>query len=251
MHAGDTIYGGEIRTYRGGSCEIRFPEDGNFASGLAVNDSTSLAHKPWSGNQNSFCLGSTTETMSYTLQADGNFVAYCGSQLDYTTHTGQGEVGHYFMAIDSDCRLSIYKGFFDCYAIHIDAQLWRNIRTKSLRPGDRLGKGEWIEGRYNLIMQPTEQDGNLVYYELSSSGSLIALWGANEEWVGPPAPEFHDYYATVTYDGRLLLVGIQYMPDNSLVETVYFEKDLQVESSCFTMEYDKDADDVVGVPCAL
>ena len=100
MRAGETIYGGEIRTYRNGYCKVRFPENGNFASDLAVYDSTSLAYKPWLGNQNSFCLGSTTETMSYTLQADGNFIAYCGSQLNYTTHMRQDEVGDYFMAIE-------------------------------------------------------------------------------------------------------------------------------------------------------
>lgn len=195
-------------------------------------------------NQNSACQGqSTTKKMKYQLQRDGNFVAYCGTELDYSTRTNQGQIGDYFLGIDDACILHLYKGTFGCDGMNVEEELWTNIRTKPLQRGDRLGKGEMV--RYNgttLVLQSS--DGNLVLYRDVHDP---ALWGANEEWEAFPPANLRDYYARIANNGWLLLVGIDLQTG---AETVYFRKNLHSNgATCFTVEYDEDADDLVAVPC--
>ena len=64
--------------------------------------------------------------MTYTLHGDSNFVAYCGYNLDYSTHTGEGFEGDSH-DIDEDCILHIYKGKHN---VAIEEELWA-IATNS------------------------------------------------------------------------------------------------------------------------
>ena len=228
----------DFPTYRNGTCTIRFPRDGNWAT------QNGFFTGGWDANQNSACQSGTSR-MTYRLQRDGNFVAYCGYNLDYSTRTNQGQGnGDYFMGIDDSCILHLYKGTFDCDSINIQEKIWTNIRQEPLQRGDRLGKGEMV--RHNgttLVMQSS--DGNLVLY--GSSLYDNALWGANQEWDAPPASNLRDFYVRITNHGWLLLVGIDLWNG---VETVYFRKNLNSNgASCFTVEYDDVADDLVAVPC--
>jgi len=232
---------GEFPTYRNGACQIRFPRDGNWATQNGFNTGG------WDANQNSQCQGSNhVGRMVYWLQRDGNFVAYCSYYLDYSTHTNQGAIGDYFMAIDDSCILHIFKGTFDCDSVNVQEEIWTNVRQEPLANGDRLGKGEMVQFESGtLVMQSS--DGNLVLYA-SQSGDATVLWAANQEWDDPPPSIFHDYYAKVTDDGHLQLVGIDYQYGD---ETVYFTKDLTTTSNaggCFTVEYDAVADDLVAIP---
>jgi len=189
--------------------------------------------------------------MKYKLQRDGNFVAYCGSVLDYTTYTGQGHLGDYFLAIDDSCILHLFEGTADCNSISVEQELWTNIRLEPLKNGDRLGKGEMVRFDGNtLVLQSS--DGNLVLYHGQGSDDVV-LWAANQEWDGPPASNFQDYYSKVTQDGYLQLVGKDFQYGQ---ETVYFHKKLNalngnsdVFDGCFTVEYDVVEDDLEARPC--
>lgn len=236
---------GDFPTYRNGKCTIRFPRDGNWATQNGFHTGG------WDANQNSHCTGYDFTPMYYQLQRDGNFVAYCGfSRLDYTTHTGQGFPGDYFLAIDDDCILHLYKGTFGCDSISFEEELWTNIQLEPLKNGGRLGKGEIVRDKVKgtqLIMQSV--DGNLVLYGPSASGSATdnVLWASNMEWTSPPDPKFKDHYAKVTDDGFLELVGIDYQNGD---EAIYFSKYLDSNGAdCFTVEYDEEKDDMVAVPC--
>lgn len=73
---------GEFPTYHNGSCIIRFARNGNWAT------QNGFYTGGWDANQNSYCAYSGS-LPSYNLQEDGNFVAYCGSIVDYTTIPGK------------------------------------------------------------------------------------------------------------------------------------------------------------------
>lgn len=234
---------GEFPTYRNEACTIRFPRDGNWAT------QNGFYTGGWDANQNSLCMDyDSNKVMSYKLQRDGNFVARCGNQVDYATHTNQGENGDYFLAIDDSCILHIFKGTFECNSLNIEEEIWSNIRLEPLKNGDRLGKGEMVRfDDSTLIMQSS--DGNLVLYAGHASDDTV-LWAANQEWSGPPTGEFRDYYAKITNDGHLQLLGV-YLDGGP--DSIYFEKDLRGSSAsdgCFTVGYDAVADDLVAVPCA-
>jgi len=182
--------------------------------------------------------------MVYKLQRDGNFVARCGSNVDYSTHTGQGFAGDYFLGIDDSCILHLYKGSLDCNSLNIEEELWTNIRKEPLQQGSVLRKGEMVRHDVTtLVMQSS--DGNLVLYGASLYDD--ALWGANQEWNAPPTSNLTDYYARITNHGWLLLVGIDRQYGK---EHVYFRKNLQSNgASCFTVEYDAELDNLVAVSC--
>jgi hypothetical protein len=243
MRSGDRIEEmdeGEFPTYHGGRCTVRFSKDGNWATQNGLNTGG------WDANQNSQCAGSDASVMTYSLQRDGNFVSTCGYVVDYSTHTGQGQgQGDYFLAIDNDCILHLYKGTLDCNSVNVQEEIWTNIHLEPLQNGDRLRKGEIVrhEGT-SLVMQSS--DGNLVLYNGGPSDGV--LWAANEEWVSPPGSNIQDFYARVTNNGRLLLVGIDYQYG---YESVYLNKKLKNFNGddCFTVEYDANEDDLVAVPC--
>jgi hypothetical protein len=146
MRGGDVILAldeGNFPTYHAGKCTVRFPRDGDWATGNGFYTGG------WDANQRSQCNGYDGTPMTYKLQRDGNFVAYCGYNVDYATHTSRGGPGEYFLAIDDDCILHLYKG-------SPDFELWTNIHLKPLKNGDRLGKGEIVrdlEKGTQLIMQ--------------------------------------------------------------------------------------------------
>jgi len=231
---------GDFPTYRNGACTIRFSRDGNLAT------QNGFYTGGWDANQNSQCMDcSQDKVMTYKLQRDGNFVARCGNKLDYTTHTNQ-VIGDYFLAIDDSCILHLFKGTFDCDSTNVEEEIWTNIRHEPLKNGDRLGKGEMIRfDNSTLIMQSS--DGNLVLYAGQSSDDTV-LWAANQEWDGRPSG-FQDYYAKITNDGHLQLVGVDLQggPDS-----IYFEKDLSgnLGSGCFKVVYDNVDDDSVAIPCS-
>lgn len=245
MRSGDLVNEmdeGDFPTYHDGRCTVRFPRNGNWATQNGFNTGG------WDANQNSQCDGSDVWSMTYKLQRNGNFVAYCGYNLDYSTHTGRWtdpSGDGYFLAIDDDCILHLYKGTFGCDSVNVQEEIWTNIRLEPLKNGDRLGKGEIVrhEGT-SLVMQSS--DGNLVLYNGEGTGDV--LWAANKEWASPPGPKLQDFYARVTNRGRLLLVGIDYQYGD---ETEYFKKKLKNfnGASCFTVEYDAKEDDLVAVPC--
>ena len=218
----------DFPTYHNDACKVRFPRDGNWAT------QNGFSTGGWDANQNSQCQGDGPASMTYHLQSDGNFVAYCGALLDYTTHTGQGiGPGNYVLLIDDACILHLWKGTFDCDGIHLEEEIWTNIRNVPLKNGDRLGKGEMVRhGSTTLVMQSS--DGNLVLYNDTGSTDVV-LWAANDEWSGPPTPMYHEFYAKITYNGHLQLVGREFQYGT---EMVYFEKYLGIDSGCFTMEYD-------------
>ena len=240
MRSGDLVVEmdeGDFPTYHDGRCTVRFSKDGNWAT------QNGFLTGGWDANQNSQCNDSGANVMTYRLQRDGNFVAFCGYYLDYSTHTGEGTgPSDYFLAIDDDCILHLYKGTFDCDSVNVQEEIWTNIRLEPLKKGDRLGKGEIVrhEGT-QLVMQSS--DGNLVLY----NGGEV-LWAANEEWASPPGPNIRDFYARVTNNGRLLLIGIDYQYGD---ESVYFNKKLKnfKGADCFTVEYDAKKDDLVAIPC--
>lgn len=128
--------------------------------------------------------------------------------------------------------------------MNLGQELWTNIREEPLRNGERLGKGEQI--RYNgttLVLQSV--DGNLVLYDGIASDDTV-LWAAN----AIPESNFHDFYAKVTDDGYLQLVGIDHQYGN---EEVYFHENLfgvnaWTNLECFTAEYDGEGG-MMGVPC--
>ena len=181
---------GDFPKYRDGKCTIRWSRNGNWATQNGFNTGG------WDANQRSSCggAGPGADVMQYRLQSDGNFVAYCGYYLDYSTHTGQGlGDGNYFMAIDDQCVLHLYQGTFDCNSITIEKEIWTNIHLEPLQNGDRLGQGEIVRDMTTtgnqLIMQ--SGDGNLVLYGPSSASATdVVLWAANTEWGGPPSPDF-------------------------------------------------------------
>ena len=225
--------------YRNGTCTVRFPRNGNWGT------QNGFFTGGWDANQNSACRSiDANKKMTYKLQRDGNFVAQCGYNVDYATHTGQGGNGDYFLGIDDSCILHLYKGTLDCDSIDIQRELWTNIRKKPLKRGDRLGKGEIVRhDGTTLILQSS--DGNLVVYGPSINDS--ALWRANQEWNAPPTSNLTDYYARITNSGRLLLVGID--PQYGY-EYVYFRKNLGSHgATCFTVEYDANVDNLVAIAC--
>jgi hypothetical protein len=241
MRGGDSIeemHENEFPKYRNGTCTIRFSKDGNFAT------KNGFFTRGWDANQNSACQVANATKMTYKLQRDGNFVAYCGYNLDYSTRTHQGRTGNFFMGIDDSCILHIYEGTIDCDAINVLEEVWVNIRNEPLHDGDRLGKGEMVRhDGTTLVLQSS--DGNLVLY--GSSLYDNALWGANQEWDAPPASNLKDFYAKITDSGWLKLVGIDLQTG---ADTVYFRKNLHSNgASCFTVEYDSVEDDLVAVPC--
>jgi hypothetical protein len=109
---------------------------------------------------------------------------------------------------------------------------------------------------YYMMLDP--RDGNLeVRYEMSH-GTYDVVWQSSDEWDAPPGPEMHDYYAKITKQGFLKLVGIDYSGP-SLAESVYFSKDLGANgASCFTLGWELkppangfvgDPIDLIAVPC--
>jgi hypothetical protein len=153
MRGGDVIGAldeGDFPTYHADGCTVRFPRNGNWAT------QNGYYTGGFDANQNSQCNGYDGTPMTYSLQRDGNFVAYCGYNLDYATHTGGGFPGEYFLAIDNDCILHLYKGSFNCSSVHVQDELWTNIHLGPIKNGDRLGKGEIVrdlEKGTQLVMQ--------------------------------------------------------------------------------------------------
>jgi hypothetical protein len=228
----------DFPTFRNGTCTVRFPRDGNWAT------QNGFFTGGWDANQKSACQGDGPSKVKYHLQRDGNFVARCGYNVDYATRTGQGRPGDYFLGIDDACILHLYKGWLACDSIDIQEEIWTNIRLKPLQRGDRLGQGEQVRhAGTTMVMQSS--DGNLVLYGPSVHDR--ALWAANENWAAPPPSNLDEYYARVTPNGWLLLVG-QDLWDGS--ETVYYRKNLHTDgATCFTVEYDATRDDIVAVSC--
>jgi len=261
LRSGETVHEmdeHEFPTFRNGKCTIRYPRDGNWATQNGFNVGG------WDANGKSLCessYGPSAPTMSYTLQPNGNFVAYCGYQLDYATHSSAGGPidGKYFMAIDDDCVLHTYRGTFDCNSVSIEREIWSNVKREPLQRGDLLRQGQYVrdaDAKTSLLMQSA--DGNLVLYQDFSHGSPEGdvLWAANEEW-GEGVMEsnrrrFNEFYARIALNGHLTLVGIDF--DGTPRETVYFDKDLHSGGAdCFSVEYDSNANggagDLVAVSC--
>ena len=229
----------DFPTYRNGTCTIRFSRDGNWAT------QNGFYTGGWDANQKSACQGDGNWKMKYHLQRDGNFVARCGYNVDYSTRTNQGQgAGDYFLGIDDACILHLYKGSLDCDSIDIEKEIWTNIQLEPLQRGSRLGQGEQVRhAGTTMVMQSS--DGNLVVYGPSVHDP--ALWAANDYWAAPPPSNLDEYYARITPNGWLLLVGID-LWDGS--ETVYYRKNLHTsEATCFTVEYDATQDDLVAVSC--
>lgn len=168
--------------------------------------------------------------------------------MDYSTHTGQGYEGDFFLAIGDDCILHLYKGTVDCDSVSVEEELWTNVHLEPLKNGDRLGKGEYVNDNAagtKLVMQSS--DGNLVLYGSGDFETDNVLWAANEEWDGPPSPDFHEHYARVAHNGDLVLVGKDYQ-DGS--EAIYFTKSLNVGgAACFTVQFNETIMDLVAVSC--
>eukprot|EP00521_Asterionellopsis_glacialis_P001541 CAMPEP_0195254148 /NCGR_PEP_ID=MMETSP0706-20130129/4889_1 /TAXON_ID=33640 /ORGANISM="Asterionellopsis glacialis, Strain CCMP134" /LENGTH=257 /DNA_ID=CAMNT_0040306787 /DNA_START=818 /DNA_END=1591 /DNA_ORIENTATION=+ len=242
MREGETIFGmdeGEFPTYRNGKCTVRFSKNGNFATqnGFLVGG--------WDANQNSRCaVWQNPPTARYNLIGDGNFVIYCDGHLDYSSHTQGDEDAQYFMAIDDECVLHILKGSFTCDSVSVEEEVWKNIRTDPLKPGDRMGQGEYVLDKATgnrLVLQSS--DGNLVL----RGPNFETLWAANQE--GAPLGQYDQYYLTVHSNdhGTITLVGIDYQYGE---ETIYFEKDFgATNGACYTVEYDSNAMDLIAVPC--
>lgn len=255
MRAGDTIPEmdeGDFPTFRNGKCTVRFPRDGNWATQNGFNTGG------WDANGASICISPSftlpgPREMEYTLQGDGNFVAYCGFYLDYATHTGTGVADdEYFMAIDDDCALHIFRGTFECDSLEIEEEIWSNVLKEPLGRGDILRQGQYVrdeESKTSLLLQSV--DGNLVLYEDSSPGSPEGniLWAANMEWGdGPDLSVYEEFYCRIALNGHLTLVGIDFDESGAARETVYFDKDLNSDgASCFTVEFVDG--DLVAVPC--
>jgi hypothetical protein len=174
----DEMDEGDFPTFRNGKCTIRYPRDGNWATQNGFNVGG------WDSNGKSLCQsshGPGAPTLSYTLKPNGNFVAHCGYQLDYATHSGGGPIdGKYFMAIDDDCILHTYRGTFDCDSISIEKGIWSNVKHEPLQRGDLLRQGQFVRDEVagtSLLMQSV--DGNLVLYQDNASGPEgNVLWAA-------------------------------------------------------------------------
>lgn len=260
MRGGETIQAmdeADFPKYRNGKCTVRFPRDGNWATQNGFNTGG------WDANGNSICPTLTRpgpKTMNYTLQANGNFVAYCGYYLDYATHTydDESEDSHYFMAIDDDCILHIYKGVMDCHSVSIEKEIWTNVKFEPLQAGDVLRQGQYVrdkEAGTSLVLQSA--DGNLVLYQDGPSGPEgSVLWASNMEWGDGPGQIYEEYYVRIAHNGHLTLVGIDFDANGDTPrEQVYFDKDLYSGgAACFTVEFVEIPSggngNLVAVPCA-
>lgn len=260
LRSGETVKAMDQKdfpVYRNGKCTVRYPRDGNWATQNGFNVGG------WDANGKSQCQGDgPAATLTYALYPGGNFVAYCGYYLDYSTHSGGGGGpidGKYFMAIDDDCILHIYRGTFDCNSVSIEKEIWSNVLYAPLQRGDRLRQGQYVRDEQagtSLLMQ--SRDGNLILYRDSRPGRPAGevLWAANREWGNISTRKFNEYYARISFTGHLTLVGIDFTPGpGESREQIYFDKDLHWDgaSPCFTVEFDemanKGAGDLVAVSC--
>jgi hypothetical protein len=250
----ESVLADETRRYHNEVCEISFPSDG--ALYVRIPGSVGLWHIDFAPNPNSFCKNSD-EPMRYKMQGDGNFIARCGDQIDYITHSHQDESGDYFLAIDNACYLHIFKGTLGCDKIDVSEEIWASDFWEPLGPDDRLYKGQILHlGGTSTILDPSDRD--LRVRQDLSHGTYEVLWSAKEDdaWIAPPGPNIHDYYAKVTADGHLLLVGIDYTTGPNFTESIYFDKDLESGGAdCFTLEFEPVSDEwlapvePVAVPC--
>ena len=215
----------------------------------------------WDANAKSLCgsSGPNVPALSYNLQDDGNFVARCGYELDYATHTGGGPIdGKYFMTIDDDCVLRIYRRAIDCNSVDIEEELWSNVLHEPLHQGDILRQGQYVRddsAGTSLLLQSA--DGNLVLYQDNNNGPEgDVLWAANQEWGSGPSSTYNEYYARISENGHMTLVGIDF--NGSPREIVYFDKELTFHNNpggadCFSVQFDASANngagDLVAVPC--
>lgn len=250
LRGNDSVKSGVTRTYHDGYCEIHFPTSGSLWSQIVGSEG--LWHIDFAPNTNSFCSDNTDpDQVRYKLQRDGNFFVRCRGSLDYMTHSHQGEVGDYVMAIDHGCMLHIFEGIMDCNRFDIQREIWSSDRYEPLGPGDRLYKGQVLHRPSYMMLEP--DTGNFELRQELSHGTYEVIYSADWEWDAPPGPELHDYYAKITDDGYLELVGIEY--GSTLKEKVYFSKDLHSNgASCFTLGYEPSEEylgpvDLKAIPC--
>ena len=119
-----------------------------------------------------------------------------------------------------------------------------------------FGKGERFRHDSNYY-EVDHRNGDFVLWKSASHGTRRVLWRASDHWEAPPGPNVHDFYAKVTNNAYLQLVGIDYTTGPVLTEAIYYQKDLgSVGATCFTIELDPGSseyiledNDIVAVPC--
>mmetsp|Transcript_11855 Transcript_11855/g.28367 ORF Transcript_11855/g.28367 Transcript_11855/m.28367 type:complete len:297 (+) Transcript_11855:58-948(+) len=224
MRGGEVIDGAddEKRVFFNYYCDMYFPPNGALSSGIYGTQglwNTDFRPMSW-GNANSLC----SPPVRYKLQEDGNFVITClNNTIDYITHSHQGKEGDYFMAFDRYCELHIFEGTFGCNEIDIRNEVWSSDKRGPWEIEDRLYKGQIYHGLsyYETVLTPS---GNLEVRQPGSRGTYDVLWSAGKEWEASPGDHLHDFYAKLTPEGTLILVGIDY--EGGMVEEEYFRKDL-------------------------
>jgi hypothetical protein len=256
MRGGEEIEGSaNISSFFDGACSIQFQKNGNFHTfnGFLNNK------YGWDSNQDSLCAGS--KTPKWILNAgDGNFYAYCDSILEYSLRLSNPGDDH-FMAIDSDCILHFYEGSINCDEVHVEKEIWNNIRKTPLERGDQMDQGCFVYTQPNDDMDFTRlllqsNNGKLVLYE--GDGDMTPIWSSKSstgDWTQPnPAPtDATSYYLKVTEtpNAHLQLFIIILNASPSPTVTKYFDKDLRTFGlGCFRIEYfPSPVNDLVAVPC--
>jgi hypothetical protein len=250
LRGNDSVAGSNNpRYYHGGWCVIDFPANGDLYADIM----TEYTYGRFAPNPNSLC----SQPVRYKLQRDGNFFIRCSDNTtDYFTHSNQGGTGNYFMAIDNDCELHIFKGSFQCDAIDIEQEVWSSHKRGSWGINEKLFKGQLYQGLSPYDVELDPRDGNLQVRLAQSHATYDIVWSADDTWKAPPGKNNNDFYAKLTTGGRLILVGIDYP---SMKEKKYFSKDLKSGGvDCYTLGfkvvgnptgYGNDLIDLIAVPC--
>jgi hypothetical protein len=235
---GSVLGSSTAKLYHGQYCDIAFPANGALHAG--TSGTKGLSHVDFEPNPSTACGNSTP--VRYKLEKDGNFFFRCANlTTDYNTHSNQGGIGSYFMAIDDHCELHIFKGTFGCDATDIQQEVWSSHKFGSWGIDERLYKGQVYEGLspYHIVMAPS---GVLEVRTKDANGVSTVVWKSNVN----PGSNDNDFYAKLTAGGRLILVGIDYP---GMVEKEYYAKALSGASTCYTLGYKTSPFDLIAVKC--
>ena len=232
MRDGDVIPSDTAVSFHNGKCSIRLQPDGNFN---VYTGSYFMWHTGWALPQH---IGDYV----LALRPSGRLIikqGVPGNTGDVTWDSNSaGEVGDYFLGIDSSCILHIFKGHNPEDAGDI---VWSNILTR-LSSGDRLERSEIFydeESNHSMLLQ--HPDGNLVIYQ-GFPGEID--YGKPPKWAATAnGSNTDDFFLKVSNGKKMKLVD---EGEGNLYRTVYYVKKFD-DIGCFDIFLDAISGEPYGI----
>jgi len=225
MRDGDTITSGTAMSFHDGKCSIRLQTDGNFN---VYSGPYFMWHTGWA-------VPSATSDYILALRPTGRLLIKHGrieqggtGEIRWDSNSA-GEIGDYFLGIDSSCVLHIFEGSGPEEAGEI---VWSNILTR-LSSGDRLERSEiFYDEESNQSMLLQHPDGNLVVYE-GFPGEID--YGKSPKWAATAnGANTEDFFLKVSTGKKIKLVD---EGEGPFYRTIYYVKTFD-DIGCFDIILD-------------